>query len=160
VFASVAGAGALVALVVAYRRQRLAETTADLDRSRWEGTAAHDRTRLLNERFTTIAGQLGDAQVKHAGSQRVPVSPAKPVSISLVELNQECAYALRVLVDVRSREGRYDPQPGQLTAPGIAAFPGHCGERHTSLIPGGNYLGGPGAAQCHVEESVQRSGAW
>jgi len=28
VFASVAGAGALVALVVAYRRQRLAETTA------------------------------------------------------------------------------------------------------------------------------------
>ena len=62
VFASVAGAGALVALVVAYRRQRLAETTADLDRNRWEETAAHDRTRLLNERFTTIAGQLGDDQ--------------------------------------------------------------------------------------------------
>ena len=50
-FASVAGAGALVALVVAYRRQKVAETEA-----------AHDRTRVLNERFTTIAAQLGDDQ--------------------------------------------------------------------------------------------------
>jgi uncharacterized protein YjbI with pentapeptide repeats len=49
VFASVAGAGALVALVMAYRRQRVAETAT-----------VHDRTRMLNERFTTIAGQLGD----------------------------------------------------------------------------------------------------
>jgi hypothetical protein len=51
VFASVAGAGALVALVMAYRRQRVAETAT-----------AHDRTRVLNERFTTIAGLLGDDQ--------------------------------------------------------------------------------------------------
>jgi uncharacterized protein YjbI with pentapeptide repeats len=51
VFASVAGAGALVALVMAYRRQRVAETVT-----------AHDRTRVLNERFTTIATQLGDPQ--------------------------------------------------------------------------------------------------
>jgi hypothetical protein len=49
VFASVAGAGALVALVMAYRRQRVAETAT-----------AHDRTRVLNERFTAIASQLGD----------------------------------------------------------------------------------------------------
>ena len=49
VFASVAGAGALVALVMAYRRQRVAEAAT-----------AHDRVRVLNERFTTIAGQLGD----------------------------------------------------------------------------------------------------
>jgi hypothetical protein len=60
VFASVAGAGALVALVVAYRRQKVAEATATLDKERWQVTAAHDRTRLLNERFTTIAAQLGD----------------------------------------------------------------------------------------------------
>ena len=51
VFASVAGAGALVALVVAYRRQKVA--AAD---------SAHDRTRVFNERFTAIAAQLGDAQ--------------------------------------------------------------------------------------------------
>ena len=48
VFASVAGAGALVALVMAYRRQRVAETAT-----------AYDRTRVLNERFTTIADQFG-----------------------------------------------------------------------------------------------------
>ena len=58
VFASVAGAGALVALVVAYRRQRVAEASS-----------AHERTRVLNERFTTIAAQLGDdrAAVRLAG---------------------------------------------------------------------------------------------
>jgi membrane protein implicated in regulation of membrane protease activity len=51
VFASVAGTGALVALVVAYRRQRVAETSS-----------ANDRVRVFNERFTTIAAQLGDSQ--------------------------------------------------------------------------------------------------
>jgi hypothetical protein len=48
VFASVAGAGALVALVMAYRRQKVDEVKSQ-----------HDRTRLLNERFTNIAGQIG-----------------------------------------------------------------------------------------------------
>ena len=51
VFASVAGAGALVALIVAYRRQKIAEADS-----------AHDRTRVFNERFTAIAAQLGDGQ--------------------------------------------------------------------------------------------------
>jgi hypothetical protein len=50
VFASVAGAGALVALVVAYRRQRISEAAT-----------TNDRNRVLNERFTAIAAQLGDA---------------------------------------------------------------------------------------------------
>jgi hypothetical protein len=51
VFASVAGAGALVALIVAYRRQKIAEADS-----------AHDRTRVFNERFIAIAAQLGDEQ--------------------------------------------------------------------------------------------------
>ena len=51
VFATVAGAGALVALIVAYRRQKIAEADS-----------VHDRTRVFNERFTAIAAQLGDAQ--------------------------------------------------------------------------------------------------
>ena len=38
-FASVAGAGALVALVVAYRRQRVAEVATIVDKERWEATA-------------------------------------------------------------------------------------------------------------------------
>ena len=50
VFATVAGAGALVALIVAYRRQKIAEADS-----------VHDRTRVFNERFTAIAAQLGDA---------------------------------------------------------------------------------------------------
>jgi hypothetical protein len=62
VFASVAGAGALVALVVAYRRQRISETSAALEGQRWQATAIQDRTRLLNERFTSIAALLGDEQ--------------------------------------------------------------------------------------------------
>jgi len=51
VLASVAGAGALVALIVAYRRQKIAEADS-----------AHDRTRVFNERFIAIATQFGDAQ--------------------------------------------------------------------------------------------------
>jgi uncharacterized protein YjbI with pentapeptide repeats len=46
----VAGAGALVALVVAYRRQRVDEDGA-----------LRDMTRLHNERFTSAVAQLGDA---------------------------------------------------------------------------------------------------
>ncbi|MFJ7961348.1 pentapeptide repeat-containing protein [Streptomyces sp. NPDC096319] len=48
-FGVVAGAGALVALIVAYRRQRVDE----------EG-AVRDATRLHNERFTTAVSQLGE----------------------------------------------------------------------------------------------------
>ena len=48
-FGVVAGAGALVALVVAYRRQRLDEDAA-----------LRDATRLHTERFTTAVSQLGD----------------------------------------------------------------------------------------------------
>ncbi|GAA1931861.1 hypothetical protein GCM10009837_66970 [Streptomyces durmitorensis] len=50
-FGVVAGAGALVALVVAYRRQRVDE----------EG-ALREATRLHTERFTTAVSQLGDDQ--------------------------------------------------------------------------------------------------
>ncbi|MFE6384535.1 pentapeptide repeat-containing protein [Streptomyces roseolus] len=48
-FGVVAGAGALVALVVAYRRQRVDEDGA-----------RRDSTRLHNERFTSAVTQLGD----------------------------------------------------------------------------------------------------
>ena len=48
-FEVVAGAGALVALVVAYRRQRIDEDGA-----------LREATRLHTERFTTVVSQLGD----------------------------------------------------------------------------------------------------
>ncbi|MFJ9525474.1 pentapeptide repeat-containing protein [Streptomyces cyaneofuscatus] len=57
-FALIAGAGGLVALVMAYRRQRLAEYAHELDQS----TEDRERTRIFNERFSSAAGQLGHEQ--------------------------------------------------------------------------------------------------
>lgn len=64
-FAVAAATGGTVALVTAYRRQRVAEFAQDLARQQHElaGRAEErEATRLLNERFTTAAGQLGDGQ--------------------------------------------------------------------------------------------------
>ena len=71
VFASVAGAGALVALIVAYRRQKVAEADS-----------AHDRTRVFNERFTTITAQLGDGKpaIRLAGVHAPPTRRARRCS--------------------------------------------------------------------------------
>ncbi|MET8006155.1 pentapeptide repeat-containing protein, partial [Nonomuraea glycinis] len=61
-FAVVAGLGGLVALVVAYRRQKVAEA-AQLLSERGEDRAhraeKRESTKLHNDRFTTAAGQLG-----------------------------------------------------------------------------------------------------
>ena len=58
VLGAVAGVGALVGLVIAYRRQLVAETADD-----------RERTRLFNERFNAAASQLGSdrAGVRQAG---------------------------------------------------------------------------------------------
>ena len=55
-FAVAAGVGGVVALVTAYRRQRVAEFAQDLATR----TEAREATRLFNERFAAAAGQLGD----------------------------------------------------------------------------------------------------
>jgi hypothetical protein len=57
-FAAIAGIGATVALVVAYRRQRVAEANSRLE----HGKEDRERFRVLNERFSTAAGQLGSDQ--------------------------------------------------------------------------------------------------
>ena len=126
VFASVAGAGALVALVVAYRRERLAETTADLDRNRWEGAAAHDRTRLLNERFTTIAGQLGDDQ---AAVRLAGVHAMAGLADDWQENRQTCADVLCAYLRMP-----YERTPDE-DAPAAAqlAFQGNREVRHTVI---------------------------
>ncbi|GAA2701299.1 pentapeptide repeat-containing protein [Nonomuraea recticatena] len=54
-FAVVAGLGGLVALVVAYRRQKVAEAAQVLA----EQSSQREATKLHNERFTTASGQLG-----------------------------------------------------------------------------------------------------
>lgn len=61
----VAGIGGLVALVVAYRKQRIGEA----DHQRSEAAAQREDTKLLNERFRSSSDQLGSdkAAVRLAG---------------------------------------------------------------------------------------------
>jgi hypothetical protein len=94
VFASVAGAGALVALVMAYRRQRVAEVSS-----------AHDRTSVLNERFIAIAAQLGDQQpaVRLAG-----VHALAGLADDWEENRQTCVDVLCAYLRMP-----YEPDPGQ-----------------------------------------------
>ena len=94
VFATVAGAGALVALIVAYRRQKITEADS-----------VHDRTRVFNERFTAIAAQLGDAQpaVRLAGVH------------AMAGLADDWRQNRQTCVDVLCAYLRlpYDPDPGE-----------------------------------------------
>ncbi|MFA1550706.1 hypothetical protein [Actinomadura chokoriensis] len=55
-FAAIAGVGGVIALVVAYRRQRVTEAAARLEHAKED----RETTRLFNERFAAACGQLGD----------------------------------------------------------------------------------------------------
>ena len=115
VFASVAGAGALVALVMAYRRQRVAETAT-----------AHDRTRVLNERFTAIAAQLGDQNpaVRLAG-----VHAMAGLADDWQENRQTCVAVLCAYLRMP-----YDPEPEDDSPPAdLLAFQGNREVRHTAV---------------------------
>ncbi|MFD0055043.1 pentapeptide repeat-containing protein [Streptomyces sp. NPDC127168] len=91
-FGVVAGAGALVALVVAYRRQRVDEARALLD----EDSALRDATRLHTERFTSAVAQLGDesAAVRlggvHAMAGLADDAPTRELRNTCIEVL--CAY--------------------------------------------------------------------
>jgi uncharacterized protein YjbI with pentapeptide repeats len=115
VFASVAGAGALVALVVAYRRQRVSEASS-----------AHDRTRVFNERFTTIAAQLGDGQpaVRLAG-----VHAMAGLADDWAENRQTCVDVLCAYLRLP-----YDPDPGDDAEPAErSAYRANREVRHTII---------------------------
>jgi uncharacterized protein YjbI with pentapeptide repeats len=98
VFATVAGAGALVALTVAYRREKITEADS-----------VHDRTRLFNERFTAIAAQLGDAQpaVRLAG-----VHAMAGLADDWKQNRQTCVDVLCAYLRLP-----YDPDPGDSADP-------------------------------------------
>ena len=126
VFASVAGAGALVALVMAYRRQRVAEAATVLDKERWQVTAAHDRTRLLNERFTAIAAQLGDDQ---AAVRLAGVHAMAGLADDWAENRQTCVDVLCAYLRMP-----YEPGPGpDAPAAKRLAFQGSREVRHTVI---------------------------
>jgi hypothetical protein len=115
VFASVAGAGALVALVVAYRRQRVAEDAA-----------SHERTRILNERFTAIATQLGEKEpaVRLAG-----VHALAGLADDWKENRQTCVDVLCAYLRLP-----YDPDPGEdAAAAERSAYRANREVRHTVI---------------------------
>ena len=115
VFASVAGAGALVALIVAYRRQKIAEADS-----------VHDRTRVFNERFTAIAAQLGDAQpaVRLAG-----VHAMAGLADDWKQNRQTCVDVLCAYLRLP-----YDPDPGDDAAPAErTAYRANREVRHTII---------------------------
>ena len=115
IFASVAGAGALVALIVAYRRQKISEADS-----------AHDRTRVFNERFTAIAAQLGDDKpaVRLAGVHAMAGLADDWKANRQTCIDVLCAY-LRI---------PYEPNPGT-EAPGPAqlSFQASREVRHTVI---------------------------
>jgi hypothetical protein len=115
VFASVAGAGALVALVVAYRRQRVSEASS-----------AQDRLRVFNERFIAIAAQLGDDQpaVRLAG-----VHAMAGLADDWTENRQTCVDVLCAYLRLP-----YDPDPGEDAGPAErAAYRANREVRHTII---------------------------
>ena len=127
VFASVAGAGALVALIVAYRRQKIAEADS-----------VHDRTRVFNERFTAIAAQIGDAQpaVHLAG-----VHAMAGLADDWKQNRQTCVDVLCAYLRLP-----YDPYPGDHADPAErTAYRANREVRHTIIRLIGAHLR-PGAA--------------
>ena len=127
VFATVAGAGALVALIVAYRRQKIAEADS-----------VHDRTRVFNERFTTIAAQLGDAQpaVRLAG-----VHAMAGLADDWKQNRQTCVDVLCAYLRLP-----HDPAPGDQADPAErTAYRANWEVRHTIIRLVGTHLR-PGAA--------------
>ena len=127
VFASVAGAGALVALIVAYRRQKIAEADS-----------VHERTRVFNERFTAIAAQFGDAQpaVRLAGVH------------AMAGLGDDWKQNRQTCIDVLCAYLRLpaDPDPGDDSDPAErTAYRANREVRHTIIRLIGAHLR-PGAA--------------
>ncbi len=122
VFATVAGAGALVALIVAYRRQKIAEADS-----------VHDRIRVFNERFTAIAAQLGDAQpaVRLAG-----VHAMAGLADDWKQNRQTCVDVLCAYLRLP-----HDPDPGDSAAPAEqAAYRTDREVRHTIIRLIGTHL--------------------
>lgn len=101
VLGTVAGVGALAALVLNYRKQRLAEVAEIREHHR----AGDERVRVFNERFATAAGQLGNAEaaVRLAGVY------------AMAGLADDWEHGRQTCIDVLCAYLRmpYEPDPGQ-----------------------------------------------
>lgn len=160
VLGTVAGVGALFALVMAYRRQRLAEVADDRDQQRAlldaqravleqeralleQQQAQEDRTRVFNERFGAASAQLGhdEPAVRLAGAY------------AMAGLADDWEQGRQTCIDVLCAFLRlpYAPDPGTNPAEGEhlgahatarAAYLAAREVRHTVIRIIGNHLNG------------------
>ncbi|MEV6369781.1 pentapeptide repeat-containing protein [Micromonospora musae] len=121
-FAAIAGIGGTIALVVAYRRQRVAEASSRLEHAKEE----RDRIRILNERFGAAASQIGSDQptVRLAG-----VYAMAALADDWPEQRQTCVNVLCGYLRMP-----YEPDPGA-EAPGSErlAFAQNREVRHAAI---------------------------
>lgn len=105
--AVVAGIGAVVALVVAFRRQRLGEA----DHERQDRATARDETRLFTERFARATEQLGSDQaaVRVAGVYALAGLADDWPTGRQTCVDVLCAY-LRMPFQLRSPFPEYEPE--------------------------------------------------
>ena len=135
-FAFAAGIGGVVALVTAYRRQRVAEFAHDLAAR----TEERETARLFNERFATAAGQLGDdrSAVRLAGVYAMAGLADDWAEQRQVCVNVLCAF-LRMPYepdpggDAPERTGRCSGRPGKSARPSSGSSPTTCSQRTAEL---------------------------
>ncbi|WP_344458482.1 pentapeptide repeat-containing protein [Actinocorallia aurantiaca] len=132
-FGVAAGAGALVALVVAYRRQRVDEAAA-----------LREATRLHTERFSTAVGQLGETSPAvqlggvHALAALADDAPTRDLRQSCIDVL--CAY-LRLPYDPEPQPFADDTNPsGNKYTEELKAFRSVREIRHTIIRLIGNHL--------------------
>ncbi|MFI6752367.1 pentapeptide repeat-containing protein [Actinomadura luteofluorescens] len=139
VLGTVAGVGALFALVMAYRRQRLAEVAEVREHQR----TRDDLTRVFNERFGAASAQLGHGEpaVRLAGAY------------AMAGLADDWAQGRQTCIDVLCAVLRLpyathpgeDPAEGQDPAEHAAAYAAYRADRevrHTIIRIIGNHLNG------------------
>jgi uncharacterized protein YjbI with pentapeptide repeats len=100
-FALVAGLGAVVGLVIAYRKQVFAEQAHEREAAREH----RERTRLFNERFTSAAAQLGSEQ---AGVRLAGVYSMEGLADDWTTGRQKC---IDVLCALARRGHAEEPEP-------------------------------------------------
>ena len=146
VLGTVAGVGALFALVMAYRRQKLAEVAEIRDRGRAaleQQRARDDLTRVFNERFGAASAQLGhdEPAVRLAGAY------------AMAGLADDWEWGRQTCIDVLCAVLRlpYTPDPGKEPeedqdpaehAAARAAYLAAREVRHTIIRIIGNHLNG------------------
>ncbi|MFI6395322.1 hypothetical protein [Nonomuraea sp. NPDC050540] len=121
-FAVIAGVGGVVALVVAYRRQLVAEAASKLEHAKED----RERDRVLNERFGSAASQIG---IDQPTVQLAGVYAMAALADDWPEQRQTCINVLCGFLRMP-----YQPDPGpDASAAEQTAFAQHRNVRHAAM---------------------------